>query len=640
MCLQDAPSGVGDGVGFVTSFPGGIHTAAMWDKDLMFKRASIMGQEFREKGVNIALGPMINIDRNALHGRNWEGFGSDPYLSGMNAYQYVLGLQDQGVVATPKHYIGNEQETNRLSDSYSANIDDKTVHEIYLWPFADAVYAGAGSVMCSYNRVNQTHACQNNKTLNGLLKNELAYRGNVMSDWGATHAGVESALGGLDIEMPGGSGFMGYALLAKVHDGSLSEARVNDMVTRIFAPYFLLEQDQSFPKLDWNRDVTHDHYKVNRELARAGMILLKNLRNTLPLNASVNRLLTIFGAAATQYDGGLNPGGGPTGQGYDGAIYQGGGSGFVKPTYGVDPLSALLAKARDSNFQIQFVTRQTDFDAVSSLASAPLCLVFISAWSSEGSDRQNLNAWNQGDKLVQTVAAKCASTIVLVNSVSQLNLEAWVEWDNVSAVIWTAIPGSEYGNALVDILFGDYNPGGKLAFTIAKKDSDYGTNITQTPDSNYTEGVFLDYRHFDAAMITPRFHFGYGLSYTTFSLTELKIAKVIDQTTSNVSDLYTPAYIVSLYITNTGNVRGSEVVQLYLGFPDEAAEPPKVLRGFSRVYLEPGETMTVTLTMRVKDISYWNVITQQFTVANGNYKVYVGTSANWDDLKLQGSFIV
>jgi beta-glucosidase len=267
-------------------------------------------------------------------------------------------------------------------------------------------------------------------------------------------------------------------------------------------------------------------------------------------------------------------------------------------------------------------------------------LVFISAWSSEGSDRQDLNAWNQGDKLVQTVAAKCASTIVVVNSVSQLNLEAWVEWDNVSAAIWTGIPGSEYGNALVDILFGDYNPGGKLVFTIAKQDTDYGTNITQTPDSNYTEGVFLDYRHFDAAMITPRFHFGYGLSYTTFSLTDLKIAKVIDQTTSALTDLYTPAYIVSLSITNTGNAYGSEVVQLYLGFPDEAAEPSKVLRGFSRIYLEPGETTAVTLTMRMKDISYWNVITQQFTVAKGNYKVYVGTSANWDDLKLQGSFTI
>jgi beta-glucosidase len=277
---------------------------------------------------------------------------------------------------------------------------------------------------------------------------------------------------------------------------------------------------------------------------------------------------------------------------------------------------------------------------VSSLASAPLCLVFISAWSSEGSDRSDLHAWNQGDKLVQTVAAKCASTVVVVNSVSQLNLEAWVGWDNVSAVVWSGIPGPEYGDALVDVLFGDYNPGGKLIFTLAKNDSDYGTNITHTPDSNYTEGVFLDYRHFDAAMITPRFHFGFGLSYTTFSLADLQIAKVINQTPGNASDLHTPAYIVSLSITNTGNVQGSEVVQLYLGFPDEAAEPPKILRGFSRVYLEPGESKAVTMTMTVKDVSYWNVAMQMFTVANGGYKVYVGTSANWDDLKLQGSFTV
>ena len=204
---------------------------------------------------------MMNIDRNARHGRDWEGFGADPYLSGENAFFYVQGVQDQGVVATAKHYICNEQETHRLDDtldtislpdigykkSYSANLDDKTMHEIYLWPFASSVAAGVGSVMCAYNEVNNTPACQNDKTLNGLLKEELAYLGNVMSDWGATKTGVESALGGLDIDMPGSDGLMGVALIKAVQDGKIPETRINDMITRLLSPYYLLEQDRGYP---------------------------------------------------------------------------------------------------------------------------------------------------------------------------------------------------------------------------------------------------------------------------------------------------------------------------------------------------------------------------------------------------------
>ena len=221
LCFQDSPSGVGDGVQFATAFAPGIQIAASWDRDLFYQRGVAIGREFRGKGVHFALGPMMNIDRNALHGRNWEGFGADPYLSGENSFQYVQGVQDQGVVATAKHYICNEQETNRFygdsnSKGYSANLDDKTIHEIYLWPFASSVAAGVGSIMCAYNQVNGTQACQNDKTLNGLLKEELQFPGNVMSDWGATKTGVDSALGGLDIEMPGGDGYLGSSLFQAV----------------------------------------------------------------------------------------------------------------------------------------------------------------------------------------------------------------------------------------------------------------------------------------------------------------------------------------------------------------------------------------------------------------------------------------
>ena len=670
LCFQDSPSGVGDGVLHSTAFAAGIHIAATWDRDLFYQRGVGIGKEFQGKGVHFALGPMMNIDRNARHGRNWEGFGSDPYLSGENAFAYVQGVQDQGVVATAKHYICNEQETNRFYSpsgsemssqagnvqAYSAYLDDKTMHEIYLWPFASSVAAGVGSVMCSYNQVNGTPACQNDKTLNGLLKGQLEYPGNVMSDWGATKSGVPSVLGGLDIDMPGGDGYMGSALVPFVQNGTIPQARIDDMVTRIMAPYYLLGQDQGFPSLDLDRNAIGDNHKINRQVAAAGMILLKNTNNILPFNVTTDTVFYVYGEAAGQSDFGLDTGGYG---GHAGALYQGGGSGFVEPTYAIDPLTSIMARGRESSLQIRYVTNQNDYGFINNTFRSrgfnqAKCLVFISAFSSEGGDRGNLHAMDDGDKLAQTVAANCPNTVVIVNSVSQLNLEAWVDLPNVKGVLWTGMPGSEYGPAVVDVLFGDYNPGGKLVFTLAKNDSDYGTDIDPGLNSTYFEGVFLDYRHFDKFNITPRYSFGYGLSYTNFSFTQLEITKASNDQHSassqykqsrtrsysnfGSSGLYEPVYQITFTLTNTGKVSGSEVPQLYLGFPAEAQEPFKILRGFERVYLDAGESQSVSLVLTQKDVSYWNVVNQKWTIAPGDYTVWVSTSANNADVKLQGSF--
>jgi len=657
LCFQDSPSGVGDGVLYSTAFAAGIHIAASWDRDLFYRRGVGIGKEFQGKGVHFALGPMMNIDRNARHGRNWEGFGSDPYLSGENAFAYVQGVQDQNVVATAKHYICNEQETNRVSDvmAYSAYLDDRTMHEIYLWPFASSVAAGVGSVMCSYNQVNGTPACQNDKTLNGLLKGELEYPGNVMSDWGATKSGVPSVLGGLDIDMPGDS-FMGDALVPFVQNGTIPQSRIDDMITRIMAPYYLLGQDQNYPTLNLDRNAIGDNHKINREISAAGMILLKNTNNALPFNVTTDNYFYIYGEPAGQSDCGLDNGGWG---GHGGALYQGGGSGFVEPTYGIDPLTSLMAKGRDAGLQIRYVTNQNDYGLINNTFKSrgfnnARCLVFISAFSSEGSDRANLDPMDDGNKLVQTVAANCPKTIVIVNSVSQLNLEAWIDLPNVVGVVWTGMPGTEYGPALVDVLFGDYNPGGKLVFTLAKNDADYGTDISPTMNSTYSEGIFLDYRHFDKNGITPRFSFGYGLSYTTFSFSQLDITKITNRKSVASSQyvqkrqrtyskfgslkLYEPVYEVTFTLANTGKVFGSEVPQLYVGFPVAAQEPPKILRGFERVYLNAGESKQVTLVLTQKDISYWNVFNQTWSVAPGDYSVWVSTSANNADVKLQSSF--
>ncbi|CAF4890357.1 unnamed protein product [Rotaria sp. Silwood1] len=670
LCFQDSPSGVGNRALHSTVFPAGIHIAATWDRDLFYRRGAAIGKEFLGKGVHFALGPMMNIDRNARHGRNWEGFGSDPYLAGENSFYYVQGIQDQGVVATAKHYICNEQETNRLicpsdiltqSDlsncrAYSANVDDKTMHEIYLWPFASSVAAGVGSVMCSYNQLNGTPACQNDKILKRLLKEELQFLGNVMSDWGATKTGVQSALAGLDVDMPGDDGLMGFNLVQAVKNRMITEERIDDMIIRVLTPYYLLGQDQEYPSLNLDRNVVEDHYKINREIATAGIILLKNTNNILPFDVTKDKYYFIYGSAAGQPDKDFDSG---YSSKHSGALYQGGGSGFVQPTYAIDPLTSLLIKGRDFHFQIRYITNQNDYVAINKSFNhrdfaTGKCLVFISAWSSEELDRNDLHALNNGDKLVQTVASRCANTIVIVNSVSQLNLESWIDLPNVVGVIWSGMPGSEYGPAIVDVLFGNYNPGGKLVFTLAKNDFDYGTDISPTYHSNYSEGVFLDYRHFDKYNILPRYYFGYGLSYTTFSFSKLHIVKTVKgkhkaslhyrqhrirpYTNIATSKLYEPVYEITFTVTNSGEVYGSEVPQLYLGFPDEAEEPAKVLRGFERVYLAAGQSKQVSLILTKKDISYWNVINQKWTVAPGTYTVSISTSANNDDIKLQTTF--
>ena len=670
LCFQDGPCGVADLVQHSTAFQVGINIAASWDRDLFYQRAVAIGQEFRGKGIHVALAPMLNMNRNARHGRNFEAFGADSYLAGENSFFYMQGVQDQGVIANGKPYICNEQETNRIYNNsanethlkyipyqgYSANLDDKTMHEIYLWPFASAVAAGVGSFMCSYNQLNGTPACQSDKALNGLLKTELEYPGFVMSDWSATKTGIESALGGLDIDMPGKDGFMGYSLLPAVQNGSIPEARINDMIIRLIAPYYLLGQDQDFPTLNLERDASGDNYKVNRLAASASMILLKNTNNALPFNVTTDDNYYIYGAAAGQSDEGYRTGGFPE---HPGALYQAGGSGFVFPSYVIDPLTALMMKGRDAHLQIRYITNQNDTSALNQSFyehnfNITKCLVFISAYSAEGSDRRDLHALNNGDQLVQMVASYCSNTIVIINSVAQLDLEAWIDHPNVTGVVWTGIPGSEYGPALVDVLFGDYNPGGKLVFTLAKNESDYGTNISTTYNSNYTEGVFLDYRHFDKYNIAPRYYFGYGLSYTTFNFSKVDISKARDDKDSasslykqrrmrpyanfGRSKLYEPVYEITFTVTNTGNRYGSEVPQLYLGLPAEAEEPPKILRGFERVYLASGEAKQVTLVLTQKDISYWDVVHQKWTVAPGTYTVWISTSANNADVKLQSSF--
>ncbi|KAF3939182.1 Beta-glucosidase [Dactylella cylindrospora] len=625
----------------------------------MRQQGVAMGEEFRAKGVNIALAPVSGALGKIPHaGRNWEGYSNDPYLAGVGMTEVITGIQSAGVQACAKHYIGNEQERNR--ETMSSNIDDRTMHELYLWPFAEAAKANVATFMCSYNRLNSTWACENNYIMNTLLKGELGFRGQVLSDWNARTSAVQGANSGLDMSMPGDNfgdnNFVwGQNLLNAVNQGSVPTSRLDDMVKRIFAGWYLLGQDQGFPAVSfnsWNNngggDVSGDHETHARTVAGEGIVLLKNVNNALPLNRPAS--LAIIGRDAINNPNGINS---CTDRACnDGTLAMGWGSGTTNFPYLIDPLSAIRSKAQSDGTTIVTSTTDNASQGASAAQSAATAIVFINADSGEGyltvqgnvGDRNNLDPWNGGNDLVKAVAAVNSKTIVVIHSVGPIILEQFVDLPNVIAVVWAGLPGQESGNGLVDILYGSKSPGGKLPFTIAKTASDYGTSIV-SGDDNFSEGLYIDYRRFDSQGITPRYEFGYGISYTTFGYTNLVISYTSTTTgpissTSNAPGgypaLYEPVATITARITNTGSVEGAEVAQLYIGLPSTApSTPPKQLRGFEKLKLAAGASGTATFVLRRKDLAYWNVASQRWVVPTGNFNIYIGSSSR--DIRLQGT---
>ncbi|EJF66578.1 beta-glucosidase [Dichomitus squalens LYAD-421 SS1] len=664
LCLQDSPVGVrfvdGNSV-----FPAEINAAATWNRTLFRQRGAALGAEFRGKGVNVALGPMMNLMRAPAAGRNWEGAGGDPFLTGEVAYETVIGIQSQGVQACAKHYINNEQEHFR--DSSSSNVDDKYQHELYAHPFLRSVQANVASVMCSYNQINGTYACENDKTLNGILKGELGFQGYVMSDWYATHSTTPAANGGLDMTMPGDeffasfSSYFGSNLVNAVTAGDVPQERLDDMATRILAGWYLLGQDSGYPAVNFNSwlpflgdhvNVQADHASLIRTIGAASAVLLKNEKNTLPLGAP--KTMAIVGTGARSaivgpnecLDHSCN----------DGVLGVGWGSGTASYPYITAPLDAISDRAKADGTSISSWTLSDDANLSQDTATGKdVALVFITADSGEASytvegnagDRNDLQAWHSGDDIVEQVASVNNNTIVVINSVGPIIVDAWIENPNVTAVIWAGLPGQEAGNALTDVLYGDVNPSGKIPFTIAKQEPDYSARViydgSGTVQINYTEGLLVDYRHFDANNIEPRFEFGFGLSYTTFAYSDLAISgstaggsrQALGPGSSLDPWLHDPVVNVSFTVTNTGSKAGTEVVQLYTSPPASANQAPNNLKGFDAVFLNPGESKTVTLQLSRYDFSVWDVVSQSWQIATGETGISVGASSR--DLRLKSS---
>lgn len=617
----------------------------------------------------------------------------------------ITGVQETGVQACAKHFIGNEQETQRnptypyLADrnlsntevtheAVSSNIDDRTLHELYLWPFANAVHANVASIMCSYQRLNGSYVCQNSKAQNGILKGELGFQGYVMSDWGATHSGVASIEAGLDMDMPGNLGsfgmefdsgsFFGGNLTIAVNNGTLDMARVDDQILRVMTPYYYFGQDSGFPDVDpagaalntfspyntwtrafnltgeWNVDVRGNNTDLIRKHGSAGTVLLKNTNSALPLKAPKH--IAVFG----------NDAGAPTGgmvtltTSFFGTQYVGGGSGTGRATAVSTPLDAVITRAAQDHALVEYALNNTlIIDSFAGpgtpsgfIPSTPdVCLVFVKTYAEEAADRPHLDLDFNGNEMIAAVANYCPNTVVITHS-SGINVLPFADNPNVTAILAAHYPGEQSGNSIVDLLYGVENPSGHLPYTIALDVADYNappTTAIQTSGSEdwqawFDEKLEIDYRHFDANNMSVRYEFGFGLSYTTFKLADITAEALGSNVTAAPAAqdilpggnpaLWETLYNVTVSLSNTGAVDGAAVAQLYVTFPSSApaGTPPYQLRGFDKIMLAVGETQTASFELMRRDISYWDVAAQDWLIPSGDFTISVGFSSR--DLKV------
>lgn len=627
--MQDGPQGFRNKINEATStaWPSGMAMAATWDEAAVFSWGANMGREFHAKGANVQLGPGVCLARVPLNGRNFEYLsGEDPYLGYRLAQPAVRGIQSQKVVANAKHWVLNNQETNR--QGVSAEADERTRFEMYYPPFEGAIEAGVGSYMCGYNKINGEWSCENPTTLSDL-KRTLGFKGYVMSDWGATHS---TSLGqGLDMEMPHEDFMNASAINAQLGAGILNMSAVDDAVDRILWSMFSVGvMDEPKETWDWKNlginVTTPASMAAARHLSALSTVLLKNEGGALPLEESGT--IALFGFVD------------------EGAIFGGDGSGRVVPSKAVSPAEGVREAV--GNRAKVLVDAGTDIPKAAVLAkTADRAVVFVGTLSTEGHDRESLsldvgcesknlasqcsgNAHEQ-NKLIEAIAEANPRTIV-VASVPGAVLMPWA--DKVAGILTNFMPGQEAGNAIADVLFGKVNPSAKLPITMPNVANELNFSQAQWPGVPsrtmpekvfYFEKLLVGYRYYDAHDIkfTTGFPFGHGLSYTSFSY----------------SDLAMQGQVLSFSVKNDGPVAGAEVAQLYLGFPNDAGEPLKQLKGFNKTrILGPGEIAPVSMFLRARDMSYWSSQTHRWVMSVGTYQVFVGSSSR--DIRLHGSFQV
>ena len=585
-----------------TCFPTASAVANSWDAALGEEIGATLGEEAAAQEVSVVLGPGLNMKRNPLCGRSFEYFSEDPYLAGKLAAGYIRGIQSKGVAACPKHFAVNSQETRRMaSDSI---VDERTLREIYLTGFEIAVKEGhPRSIMSSYNLVNGTYANENKHLLMEILRGEWGFDGAVITDWGGSNDHALGVKNGSTLEMPAPGGDSVRELLAAVESGKISESDIDARLSELLPLVFDTKAALDAAPREFDAAA---HHALARRAAEESLVLLKNEGALLPLAAGSK--VAVIGDFAK------NP------------RYQGAGSSMVNSTQ----VDVLLDKLIDSELNV--IGYQQGFDrhgkpdaalqkSACELATQAdtviLCMGLDEIAESEGLDRSNLRlAQNQVD-LLQAVAAVNPKIVVVLYSGSVVETP-WL--DNCQALLYAALGGQAGAGAVADALTGKVNPCGKLAETwpLAYADVPSAADFaTRRKTVEYREGLYIGYRYFTTAEKAVRFPFGYGMSYTTFAY----------------SDMAADEQGVSLTVTNTGSVAGTEIVQLYVAKKNsELFRPAKELKGFARVTLAPGEKQRITITLDDKAFRFWNVKANRWEIEGGEYELLVGASV--EDIRL------
>lgn len=632
--MSDAAYGVrvsGENGRYSTALPSDIAGAATWDLAGAYEYGALIGRELRAQGYNMGLGGGVNLTREPRNGRTFEYMGEDPILAGKMVASAIKGLQDQHVIGDIKHYALNDQESGR--NAVNVNIDKRAARESDLLAFEIGVLdSGVGAVMCSYNRVDGEYACENKYLLTDVLKDAWKFKGFVVTDWGGAHSIEKASAAGLDHEQPGWI-FYGEELKRAVESGKVSQSELDDHVQRILRTMFatgVIDDPPQKSVVDVERG-----FEVARSLEEQAIVLLKNDHEQLPLAASRVHSIAIIGPHA---DVGMISGGGsaqvdppvgnailPPGKGQ---------TRWLEPVwFPTSPLKSIRAKAPGTN--VQFDSGADPEKAASLAAKADVAIVFAYQWESEDMDLPTLSLPENQDSLISKVAAANPHTVVVLETGGPVTMP-WA--GQVSAILEAWFAGSKGSDAVANVLFGDVNPSAKLPVTLPRSDADlpHPTIVKppreSVPDNTkpepwkqiaaglapfqvtYDEGVKVGYKWYDAQKKPVLFPFGHGLSYTTYSYSNLK-----------VEPGKTPH--VTFTVKNTGKRAGAEVAEVYASLPAAAAEPPKRLVGWSKVTLKPGESKEVTVDIEPKYLSIFNVEQNGWQLLPGEYGFMVGGSS-------------
>ena len=629
---------------YATAFPAGIGMASTWDVDLVQAEGRAIAQQVKALGRDMILAPTVNIARTPLWGRNFEGYGEDPYLAARMGVAYVRGVQGEGVIPSVKHFAANNQEFER--HRIDEAIDLRALHEIYFPAFEAAVReAGAWAVMNAYNKVNGRWCAESAFLLTETLRKRWGFQGFVVSDWGSTYSTAATIGAGMDLEMPGGERMHAWLarpetrqagndggwlipekVLAAVAAGEVKQAAVEESVRRILRVMFRAGLFDH-PHVRQDQVEAAEHRALARRAATESMVLLRNEGPLLPLDAAKVRTVAVIGPAAAV------------------ARTGGGGSSLVRPKEPVTPLAG-IKEAAGARVEVGYalgvamegeeagVDAQAARDEAVALARRSEAAVVVVGYSSrlesEGHDRPSMGLPAGQDDLIAAVAAANPKTVVVVAAGSPVDMTRWIE--RVPAVLVAWYGGQEVGHAVGDLLFGLASPSGKLPVTFPRRLED-STAWGHYPGENlhveYAEGIFVGYRGFDRSRKQPLFPFGHGLSYTTFEVGGLTVSTPTVRAGGTVE--------IGAQVRNTGARAGAEVVQLYVRDVESSLpRPEKELKGFARVELRPGEARRVTFSLDAAALSFFDPGKGDWVAEKGAFEVLVGPSSR--DLRLRGGF--